>query len=39
MLIKTKLQARYTQRGPNPEAVIEAVPFEVPELKAGEVLV
>jgi len=33
-----KLQARYTERGPVPEAVIEAVPFEVPDLQPGQVL-
>lgn len=33
-----KLQARYTERGPVPEAVIEAVPFEVPVLQPGQVL-
>ncbi|MFJ4348574.1 zinc-dependent alcohol dehydrogenase family protein [Pseudomonas sp. NPDC089401] len=32
------LQARYAERGAVPQAVIEAVPFELPALKAGEVV-
>lgn len=37
--MQAKLQAQYDQRGPVPEDVIKAVPFELPELMAGEVLV
>lgn len=37
--MQAKLQAQYAQRGPVPEDVIKAVPFELPELMAGEVLV
>jgi len=37
--MQTKLQARYDHRGAVPEAVIEAVPFEVPALQPGQVLI
>lgn len=37
--MKAKLQARYTERGAIPEAVIEAVSFELPELKPGQALI
>ncbi|MDD2134588.1 zinc-dependent alcohol dehydrogenase family protein [Pseudomonas kurunegalensis] len=36
--MQAKLQARYAQRGAVPEAVIETVPFELPALESGEVL-
>ncbi len=32
------LQARYTHRGPVPQDVIDAVPFELPALQSGQVL-
>lgn len=35
----TMLKAQYTERGPVPQAVIEAVPFERPALAAGQALV
>lgn len=35
----TMLKAQYTERGPVPQAVIEAVPFERPALAPGQALV
>ena len=32
-------RAQYTERGPNPQASIEAVEFTLPELAAGQALV
>jgi mitochondrial enoyl-[acyl-carrier protein] reductase / trans-2-enoyl-CoA reductase len=32
------LRAQYQQRGPKPDELIEAVEFDTPELKEGEVL-
>ena len=39
MSVTSGLQARYTRRGPVPQDVIEAVPFALPALQAGEALV
>ena len=39
MTAPSPLQARYSRRGPIPQDVIDAVPFELPELAPGQALV